>query len=68
MGRAPEVEWPGKRVIFTQRCRVCRNKIELDKMEQHLYEHYNYCMYGHYEEFELYDGSWPKCKNEGELS
>lgn len=47
-----------------QKCRVCRNRIPIAEMKLHLYSHYNYCEYGHYEEFDLDDDSWPKCKNE----
>ena len=47
-----------------QRCRVCREKIEISEMESHLYSHYNYCKYGHYEEFELDDPRWPECMAE----
>ena len=52
-------------VVVLARCRVCRSKQRLgEEMEQHLYSHYNYCEYGHYEQFEIGDPDWPRCKNE----
>lgn len=49
---------------FLNRCPVCFVDYELTEFDKHLYSHYNYCEYGHYEEFDLYDPRWPKCKNE----
>lgn len=52
-------------MVVLARCRVCRTKVEIGpEMEKHLYAHYNYCEYGHYEEFEVGDPRWPKCMNE----
>jgi hypothetical protein len=54
-------------LLVMQKCRVCRERVAIGiMMDQHLYEHYNYCKYGHYEEFDLDDPNWPKCKNEGD--
>lgn len=53
----------GDMVIY-QRCRVCREKFTLLEMESHVYTHYNYCKYGHYEEFDIGDPRWPECMAE----
>lgn len=49
---------------FFQECRVCRKKMLLEDMRAHSYEHYNYCKYGHYEEFDIGDPRWPECMAE----
>lgn len=56
-----------KTLSIMKRCPIegCYQRVAVQDMESHLYGHYNFCKYGHYEEFELFDPNWPKCKNEG---
>jgi hypothetical protein len=51
---------------ITQRCPIagCFVRVSLSAFDKHMLNHYNYCEYGHYEEFDLDDPTWPKCKNE----
>lgn len=35
-----------------------------DVRMKELYEKYNYCKYGHYEEFDVGDSRWPECMAE----
>ena len=48
-----------------QKCPICRNRVKIgNEWEMHMYDHYNYCKYGHYEEHEVGDSRWPECMNE----
>ena len=52
-------------MIVLQRCRICNDKFEVgNEMDMHMFDHYNYCKYGHYEEFDVGDPRWPECMAE----
>ncbi len=51
-------------ITVLRRCTICRDKWPIEDIEKHMYAHYNYCKYGHYEEFEVGDPRWPECMNE----
>ena len=53
------------RIEILKKCPICFRRVSIGwDYERHQYAHYNYCEYGHYEEFEVGDPRWPKCKNE----
>ncbi len=52
-------------MMVMQKCPICRQNVEIGaEWEKHEYNHYNYCKYGHYEEFDLGDARWPECMAE----